>query len=312
LYELIDGYKNAFFDEKCINNYLRYYKFYSTKNALEIFEILYNVNISAKDVIYPYILNFLPYNIDKEDKVSLEKYQDILLLFDFSDSYPHLTSQVVDAMCYILKNTNSNDFAKKIHRKVVEYVSMQGTVVSYIDHIYFDILPKYQNDILEDLCNILSSEDRYQLFYYKMYNYLGSGFDFGAGPLFQCDNEKLKEYCLKYPSVLPQRFAQMCPVYKYSKDGTKESFSDFFLWLCDNFGDKKDMLNSFSSNMKTYSWSGFGGYSDFISESIPCLQSLLSHENQNVREWATSELQYIQNEAINEKNSELYERMIMG
>ena len=150
------------------------------------------------------------------------------------------------------------------------------------------------------------------MFYYRMYNYLGSGFTLGAGPLFQCDWKMLKEACMKHPSVLPQRFAHMCPVYKYSDTGVSQGFSDFFLWLCDNFGDQKQMLHSFSSNMGTYSWSGISGFSDFIAVRIPFLKELVMHTNPTVAEWATLELEFIQKEVTQEKGKEAYERMIRG
>ena len=145
-----------------------------------------------------------------------------------------------------------------------------------------------------------------------MYNNLGSGFNTGAGPLFQCNNEFLKAVCYKHPSVLPKRFAQMCPVYKYSDNDKEKSFSEFFLWLCDNFGDQKEMLHAFSSNMRTFRWSGINGFSNNIAERIPCITSLLSHPNSTVKEWARMELESVRNEVVREQGKEAYERMIRG
>ena len=104
----------------------------------------------------------------------------------------------------------------------------------------------------------------------------------------------------------------MCPVYKYSDSEGVQGFSDFFLWLCDNFGDQKQMLHSFGSNMGTYSWYGINGYSDFIAKCIPYLKQLLEHPNPVVAEWATLELELIQKEVNQEKGKEAYERMIRG
>ena len=104
----------------------------------------------------------------------------------------------------------------------------------------------------------------------------------------------------------------MCPVYKYSENGEVLSFSDFFLWLCDNFGEQKEMLQAFSSNMGTYSWFGVSGLSDYIAERIPCLTNLLSHSSLQVREWAKLELELVKKEVIHEKDIEAYERMIRG
>ena len=308
LYELVEGYQSGVFDEHCINNYLRYYKYYTIHNILDIFDILHNAGISGKDVCYPFILNHLRYNINKNDENILKRYKSILLGYDFDDTY--LSSQIVDAIIDILKLGDEHEFAKAVHDKTVKYLCSPESSSHSFEQLYFALLPQYQYDILDDLCEVLASEDERMMFYYRMYNYLGSGFTLGAGPLFQCDWKMLKEACMKHPSVLPQRFAHMCPVYKYSDTGVSQGFSDFFLWLCDNFGDQKQMLHSFSSNMGTYSWSGISGFSDFIAVRIPFLKELVRHTNPIVAEWATLELEFIQKEVTQEKGKEAYERMI--
>lgn len=111
---------------------------------------------------------------------------------------------------------------------------------------------------------------------------------------------------------MPARLAQLCPVYEFSAEGRKNSFSDFFLWLCDNFGDQQRMLDEFSSNMGSFSWCGVDGYSDFIAQQIPCIKPLLTHKNQTVREWAERQLKYVKDEVIREKGNEAYEKMIRG
>lgn len=308
LYELVEGYQSGVFDEHCINNYLRYYKYYTIHNILDIFDILHNAGISGKDVCYPFILNHLRYNINKNDENILKRYKSILLGYDFDDTY--LSSQIVDAIIDILKLGDEHEFAKAVHDKTVKYLCSPESSSHSFEQLYFALLPQYQYDILDDLCEVLASEDERMMFYYRMYNYLGAGFTLGAGPLFQCDWKMLKEACMKHPSVLPQRFAHMCPVYKYSDTGVSQGFSDFFLWLCDNFGDQKQMLHSFSSNMGTYSWSGISGFSDFIAVRIPFLKELVRHTNPTVAEWATLELEFIQKEVTQEKGKEAYERMI--
>ena len=305
---LIDGYESNVFDDHCINNYLRYYKYYTIHSILEIFDILHIAEISSKEVCYPFIMNHLRYHINRDDEAAFEKYKSILLGYDFDDTY--LTSQIVDAIIDILKFGNEHELAKAVHVKAVQCLCSQGASSHSFEQLYFALLPQYQDVILDDLCEVLASEDERMMFYYRMYNYLGSGFTLGAGPLFQCDWKMLKEACMKYPSVLPQRFAHMCPVYKYSDTGVSQGFSDFFLWLCDNFGDQKQMLHSFSSNMGTYSWSGISGFSDFIAVRIPFLKELVRHTNPTVAEWATLELEFIQKEVTQEKGKEAYERMI--
>lgn len=312
LKEMINSYRDGIFDNYCINNYLRYYRHHTVLNIMDIFDLLNGARVSGKDVCYPYVLNHLQYHINKSEETTYEKYKEILLSFDFNDSYPNLSSRIVDAMGDVLSIGDAHEFAKRVNAIVIDYLSKSLSASHPFDKIYFDLLPKYQDDILVNLCEILSSEDKYIMFYYNIYNNIGSGSSYSAGPLFQCNNEVLKTACLNHPSVLPQRFAQMCPVYEYSESGKEQSFSAFFLWLCDNFGNQKEMLQAFSSNMGTFSWSGINGFSDYIAKRIPCIIPLLSHPNPTVKEWAELELESVRNEVIHEQGKEAYERMIRG
>ena len=312
LHDLLKGYKDGVFDNHCVNNYLRYYRYHTMDNIIGIFDLMKSNGVSGKDVCYSYVLDHLQYHMDKAEESALNWYKEVLLSFDFDDSYPNLSTQVVDAMCELLSSREEHEFAKGVHKKAVKCLCKSLSVSHPFERLYFDLLPKYQDDILEDLCEVLSSEDKNTIFFYNMYNSLGSGFNTGAGPLFQCNNEVLKSVCYKHPSVLPRRFAQMCPVYKYTDNGKEKSFSEFFLWLCDNFGDQKEMLDAFSSNMGTFSWSGISGFSNYISERIPCIVPLLSHPNPTVKEWAEMELKSVKNEVVREQGKEAYERMIRG
>lgn len=312
LKEIINAYKDGSCDNCCINNYLRYYRYHTVQNVIKIFDLLNVAQVSGKDVCYPYLLDHLQYHIKNCEEAAYKRYQEILLSFDFNNSYPSLSSKIVDAIGDVLSDSEAHDFAKAVNRKVIDYMSNSSSASNPFDFLYFKLLPKYQDDILEELCDVLASEDKYMMFYYQMNNYLGSGFDSGAGPLFQCNHEVLKAACYRHPSVLPRRFAKMCPVYKYSENGKEQEFSDFFLWLCDNFGDQKEMLSAFSSNMGTYSWVGVNGFSNFSAERIPCIKQLLSHHNPNVKEWAETELESVRKEVVREQGKEAYERMIRG
>lgn len=178
--------------------------------------------------------------------------------------------------------------------------------------IIFTLLPNFQEEILDDLLSKLGSNDIFWAYYISQCLNLGSGLGSGKGPLFQCDIEKIKTACFKYPDYLPARLANMCPVYEKSSDGRPKSFSEFFLWLCDNFGNQKKMLDEFSANMGTFSWCGINGYSDFIAERLPCIKSLFNHKNPTVREWAERQMKTVRDEVVRERGKEAYEKMTRG
>ena len=314
LLEMIEWYKDGKYDNICLNNYLHQYTHHTLKNIFEIFDALRKGSVSEKDVCFPYLLDhFMFLNISEiNDEAYIQKFEDILLMYNFKDGYPYLNHQVVEAMEKIIDTIDDANFALRVHKRVVEILTDINLGDNPFDQIYFSLLPKYQDVILDNLLDVLSADDARIAYYLRMHLNLGSGFGSGAGPLFQCNNDKLKKACFKYPSTLPIRLAQMCPVYEYSEKGNINGFSDFFLWLCDSFGDQEDMLNEFSSNMGTFSWSGINGFSDFIAQKLPCFSPLLSHVRSTVRAWAEKQLAYARDEILREKGKEAYERMIRG
>lgn len=104
--------------------------------------------------------------------------------------------------------------------------------------------------------------------------------------LFQCDNDKLKNACKEFPDILPERFAEMCPVCNFINDETTMEFSDFFIWLVNNYGDNEKVLQSLSSNFGTYSYIGVGSMKGYYMNRQNMFKPLLVHENPKVADWA--------------------------
>ena len=314
LAHVIQGYHDGKYDDDCILQYLRRYNYQSIDDVFAIFDELKEGGVNEKAVGYPFLLDHT-FLINKEDIKKfnhLEKYKEILLAFDFKDSSRYLNQQVVSHIGDLLEFTEDKDLAFRFHQRIMQVLSSLDYVDNPFDNIYFTLLPKYQDIILDDLLLHLASSNLLLAYHMTLYLNLGSGMGSGKGPLFQCDNDKLKKACYKYPDRLPARLAQLCPVYEFSSEGRKNSFSEFFLWLCDHFGDQQGMLDEFGSNMGTFSWCGFDGFSDFIAQQIPCIKPLLSHKNPTVRNWAERQLEYVKSEVIREKGNEAYEKMIRG
>lgn len=295
----------------CINNYLRFYSYSHPLNVLAIFDILTKSELDTFDVCYHYVATNMAFQDLKEVNESglLNKYQDILLAYTYDEEHRLLASEIVNCIDSILDSIECPDFAFKVHRKVVEVLNRKFMVGNPFDRIYSKLLPKYQNYILSDLLDTIADKDTYAPFYYQVYMELGSGFGTGSGPLFQCDEDTLKAKCVEHPATLPIFMAHMCPVYSYA-DGNVTGFSEFFLWLCDNFGDNMSMLHEFSANMGTTSWCGIDGYSDVVAMKLPFFEPLLNHPKQSVREWAKMEMEGTRKEVAYEKGKEYYEKMV--
>ena len=312
LFHLISGYHEGKFDDDCINHYLRTYNYQTVDNIFRMYDILHDGGVNKKMVCYPFLVSHVEMLNLKDIKKAgcWDKYKDILVEYDYKDSPRSLSGQIVDAIERILKNTEDATLACRFHQRIMESLKELDYSANPFEHVYFTLLPKYQDVITVDLLEKLGSADVLLAHRISLYLNLGSGFGTGKGPLFQCSYEKIKEACFKFPNTLPARLANMCPVYDCTEQGKKESFSDFFLWLCDNFGDQKRMLDEFSANVGTIGWSGYGGFSDYIARQIPCIKPLLDHKIPTVREWAKKQMGSVRSEVLREQGREAYEKMI--
>ena len=104
----------------------------------------------------------------------------------------------------------------------------------------------------------------------------------------------------------------MCPIYEFGDNGSV-SLSNFFLWLCDNYGDDKEMLDEFACNMGTDSWTGGPyGYSDYVADKKKYIEPLTGHPKETVRQWAKEMCERIDKSSRQERDNEEYSRMVRG
>ena len=311
--DVIGNAKKGIFDDTCVNNYLR--RCSSTiKNVFSNFSAINDAGLNPYTIGYLYLQSYICYpNIqDLKEQNCLENYKSALLSYPFSSEYRGQSQDVIHNICHVLDGDNDADFARNVHSLVVRLVVKDNFDSTFLDHIYHCLLPKYQDAILDDLLDVLVANDNRLIFFLKMYLYLGSGFGQGKGPLFQCDESKLKEKCSRYPSILPQRLALMCPIYEFGDNGPV-SLSYFFLWLCDNYGDDKEMLDEFACNMGTDSWTGGPyGYSDYVADKKKYIEPLTDHRKETVRQWAKEMCERIDKSSRQERDNEEYSRMVRG
>ena len=313
LNRVIEDVKCGRYDNSCINNYLRYGRGENIQVAFDNYDKMRMEGIDLYEVVYPYLLNLVLFDEvkDIEAKGCLERYKKALLEYPFSQDYQGQAYDVIDKIGEILDYGYDSDFALAAHKMAVKVIVENNCISSLFEHLYFKLLPKYQEVILDDSMDTIAANDIRLRFYLSMNLYIGSGFGNGKGPLFQCDEEKLKDACKRYPSELPERLARMCPVYEYEEQGPV-GLSKFFLWLCDNYGDNEEMLREFGANMGTLSWSGVGGFSNYIAHQKKFIEPLLSHPNVTVRKWAEMQCKSIDDDVQRERDREEYSRMVRG
>ena len=140
--------------------------------------------------------------------------------------------------------------------------------------------------MLDEVLKAIAAPIEDSMFFYSMSQHLGSGFGYGSGPLFQCDNEKLKQACKMRPEILPERLAGICPVCNFGENGEWTGLSDFFLWLIDNFGGNNNILKNFSSNIGTFGYTAVGSMRGYYASRANLFRPLFDHPNVSVAKWA--------------------------
>jgi hypothetical protein len=209
---------------------------------------------------------------------------------------------------YLKKYKNSDiDFGIEINKKIINVLG-QGFIHNdkYSD-LYRELLQEpYQSAILDDFMDALANNI---LFYMQVQHEIGSGFSFGAGPLFQyVSSEKLKYYCEKNVKIR-HMLANMAPVFTPNDNNPRAGFSDFIQWLIEKYGndEQSGVLSGISANMRTMSWTGtpIPLYEDMIRIFTP----YTTHSYTAVQKWAQQEIDQLNQSIAQEKSRDDFMRM---
>lgn len=296
-------------------------KHISPKTSLR--QYLYRVNIDSSERMFE-VCSYIRKNVGNSDDILLDYIvanefssfilegemktltMELLLNYDYAKSTVDAYN-VNSLVTNILESGKEVDFAisynKKLLREIKDYDSFRVN-----EHLYYTLLPKYQDSILGDILKEISNSE--SDFWYFGGKDLGSGDGFGVGPLFQCNIETIKEVCLQESQgCLPYRLAYLAPVFDYS-DKDEPSFSQFFYWLLehfDSFKEQEEILSEFSSNMGSYSW--VGSIIPLLEKKINCFKKLEHHTNTIVKKWVIENILSLSEQLRKELNSESYRKL---
>lgn len=289
--------------EECLNNYLHRVPLTSSQQLYNICGYIRENFKKADNLLLAFLVIQLHKRIVLAEPMKKLTFE-LLLNYDPKQGGSVNPFEVTRLVKDILDGADERDFAiaynKKMLKNITDYDSYRCN-----DGIYFSLLPKYADSILMDVLQELSLKS--SLFYYYGGKDLGSGFGFGAGPLFQCDMDVIKLFCLQQANgYLPSRLAYLAPVF-----GKEDRFSDFFCWLINNFDQFKyqdDILNNFDSNLHTFT--SCGSITPIYEKQIQCFKALLTCTHQKVKNWAEKNIDYISKQLLQEKNIESYRKLV--
>lgn len=197
------------------------------------------------------------------------------------------------------------DFGVQVNRKIIQLLGEKYVHNDNIPDLYGELLQEpYQSAIWEEFSDALVNNIA---FFMSVQYTIGSGFSFGAGPLFQyVPDERLKELCVKNENAI-HYLACMAPVFKYGENSKIEGFSDFLTWMIETYGQNEATLSGISSNMNTMSWTG--STIPLHEDMVDVLTPYVNHKYAEVQKWAVREIDYLRQQIDREKSQEDYMRM---
>lgn len=289
-----------------LKQYLNRVSVESAQGMYEMCSLIQKGFPNSEDVLLQYAIDHEYSSVILESPMK-EFVQKMLLNYDYARSSADAYG-VKSLVGSILKSTDDTAFAIAWNQKMINTINDYDSYRAF-EHVYFSLLPKYQEYIIDDVLGEMSKTD--SDFSYYARRDLGSGDSFGVGPLFQCDMNHIKQVCLEQSQgCLPQRLAYLTPVFDYS-DKEKSAFSEFFYWLLDNFDTfkyQKEILSSFSSNMGSYAWCG--SVVPLLEKKLKCLEKIRNHKNVLVRDWVDSHVGSLSEQLRVEKNAETYRTLM--
>ena len=306
LKEVVDIINNKHISPKTsLRQYLYRVNIDSSERMFEVCSSIRKNVGNSDDILLDYIVanEFSSFILEGEMKTLT---MELLLNYDYVKSTVDAYN-VNSLVTNILESGKEVDFAisynKKLLREIKDYDSFRVN-----EHLYYTLLPKYQDSILGDILKEISNRE--SDFWYFGGKDLGSGDGFGVGPLFQCNIETIKEVCLQESQgCLPYRLAYLAPVFDYA-DKDEPSFSQFFYWLLehfDSFKEQEEILSEFSSNMGSYSW--VGSIIPLLEKKINCFKKLEHHTNTIVKKWVIENILSLSEQLRKEQNSESYRKL---
>ncbi len=273
----------------------------------ELFRILNFIYESFSDVsvrLLDALIRFT-FMCDEEDlKEHVGFIKQLILDYPINDDNPHLNYEFTRYVISVFEKIHDVDLAKKMNVKLIEGFN-HDYLHSNFEGLYSILLEKYTDEIWDDFESAFVS-DEYLAFFLQVKNELGSGIGFGAGALFKVGNERIKQMCIKYPNEAPVRIAEMLPI--YDRDIWEcDSFSDIMIWILDNYGTQKMVLNGIHANIHSFGWTG--SVIGLFMHHKMCMEKLLNHKYLEVRNWASMCIKEFDSEIQRETQQEDYMRL---
>lgn len=307
LHDLLQRYsqrKDAF---ALLEHYLKRSALYSGKQMRDTYEAINRLwPKESKPLLYDYIFSrwYAPVLLE-EPMANITKH--CLLEMIAGRGEQRMSHEVTELLSEVLEKEDDDDFVKKLNRQLIRSCD-QLLPSSDCSFIYDKMLPKYEKVILQDILDALAGEE--PMYYLNMMHCLGVGVNESksSAPLFKCDRETIKAFCLqKAATTFPRRLATMIPIYA-PEDAAR--FDEFLLWMLDNlnlFASSDEVLSAIHSNINSFACTG--SVILLYERQRACFEQIKGHKNKLVADWANRNIAEIDERIRLEFRHESYQHI---
>lgn len=303
---IIDDVKNGLIDTFVLQEYLRYSYADTAVKSERIIDIVMSELPSEIICLVEFVCRS-SFRWSEYPNLLKVKIKTLLLQYPISNEYPGINVEYARFVRQILDDKDDPDFASEVFEKFIKVSNGKEYLHGSFEGLMTSLLLNYFDAIADRFFEVLLSDD-YPGFWLHIYHEIGSGFGFGKGPLFKVAENKVRDLCLANPKSAPMRIAELIPI--YDEDDDHPGFSNWLIWLLDNFGDQQNVINGIDSNMNTFGWTGsvIGLYEHHINS----LELLLNHKYPLVRQWATERISIYKSNIKYERDKDDYMRLQYG
>jgi hypothetical protein len=202
------------------------------------------------------------------------------------------------AISLIISIKEEVEFAKFINISIINSITWENSyhLDPYIQNVYDMLIKIHFVTIWGELSDALLSTEENYIKFYGLKNILGSqigGIGRSVGLLFDGDLNLIFNWCENNKPLAPARLAELTPIFDNNNPDSAK-WHPVANRLIDDFGEIKEVLSNLSSNMWSFSWTG--SLVPFLESKKELFMQLTDHKTAEVRDWATTFIDYLDKE----------------
>ncbi|HPG32207.1 MAG TPA: hypothetical protein PLM34_00030 [Lentimicrobium sp.] len=310
LFKLIDN-------QKCSLQEFEYFRYSEALKVLSYDELnamkdkLFSYGLKGYEVVFDIYFN-LGYNNEEKTRFLLPIFKECIYKVGIVKKETDQLASIKweQSIRKILENPDEKEFAVYINQAIIDSITYNNTYnIDYTaKEIYRLLLTVHFETIWPDLSQALLSEEEDYIKFYSLKNILGAqigGISSSIGVLFMGDIDAIFKWSQNNVPLAPTRLAELVPIFGNNNDDY-QSWHPISTRLINEFGNIDAVLQSISTNMGNYSWTG--SIVPLLESKRILFESISNHQLLSVSEWAKKQITYLDAEIKQEKNrdAEMY------